>query len=64
MRLHDGRYECTLCGAVLDVDSETEPKVAIHAASGKPNERVLSIDGNEIHRCVRPDSQVGTSSSL
>ena len=51
MRLFDGRYECFLCGAFLDLPFMENPKVTIHAASGKPNIRVLTHNGNEIHRC-------------
>ena len=51
MRLNDGRYECAHCGAVLDIPLVEEPKVTIHAASGKPNMRVLTRHGKEIHRC-------------
>ena len=52
MRLHDGRYECAHCGTVLDIPLVGDPKVVIHAGSGRPNERVLYYSGREIHRCV------------
>lgn len=55
MRLRDGRYECAQCGAVLDIAPDKMPSVAIHGASGKKNERVISVDGEEVHRCVRPN---------
>jgi hypothetical protein len=29
-----------------------DPRVTIHASSGKPNIRTLSLDGKEIHSCV------------
>ena len=51
MRLHGGRYTCAHCGAVLDIPVVDVPTVTIHAASGKPNIRVLTYDGAEIHRC-------------
>ncbi len=51
MRQHDGKWVCAHCGAELDVPKGAEPKVTIHAASGKPNVRVLMLDGKEIHRC-------------
>jgi hypothetical protein len=51
MRLHDGRYECANCGERLAVSADGEPNVTFHAAGGKPNVRVLKIDGIEIHRC-------------
>ena len=51
MRLHDGRYECAHCGALLDIPLVGEPVATMHAASGEPNVRVLSYNGVEIHRC-------------
>jgi hypothetical protein len=47
----DGRYECAVCHAVLDVPEGVLPQVEIQATSGKPNVRVLRINGTEIHRC-------------
>ena len=56
MRQIDGRWVCVECGAVLDIASDENPKATIHAASGKPNVRVLVVDGKEVHRCeVRQD---------
>jgi hypothetical protein len=52
MRRHDGRYECANCGAQLDIPANGEPNVTFHAAGGKPNVRVLKLNGREIHRCV------------
>ena len=51
MRLHDGRYQCALCGEVLDIPLVPDPQVVVLAASGEPNMRTLSLDGKEIHRC-------------
>ena len=51
MRLHDGRYECIHCSAVLNVDVTERPIVTFSAASGRPNIRILSVRGVEIHRC-------------
>ena len=51
MRLVDGRYECAQCGVVLDIDPESQPTVVVHAASGQPNMRVISVGGHEVHRC-------------
>jgi hypothetical protein len=51
MRLVDGRYECAHCGEVLDIPFGAEPTVVFHAASGKPNMRVILVDGVEVHRC-------------
>jgi hypothetical protein len=55
MRLVDGRYECAQCGTVLEIAREVEPKVVFHAASGQPNIRVITIEGQEIHRCEVDD---------
>jgi hypothetical protein len=51
MRLHDGRYECTLCGAVLEIPTDQEPKVVIKATSGSRNMRTIISEGKEIHSC-------------
>ena len=52
MRLHDGRYECAHCGAVLDIPLlDRAPQVTIYASSGQPNRRVLKLDNREIHSC-------------
>ena len=51
MRLHDGRYECAYCGAVLDIPLIGDPHVTIKAASGTPNIRTLTLDGIAIHAC-------------
>jgi hypothetical protein len=54
MQLRNDRYTCAHCGAVLDLPLDASPKVMIKAASGKPTVRVLSIKGDEIHRCEMP----------
>jgi hypothetical protein len=54
MRLHDGRYECAYCGALLDIPLTDDPQVTIRAASGEPNTRALMLAGREIHACVLP----------
>ena len=51
MRLRDGRYECTLCGAILDLPADREPQVVIKAKSGSPNMRTIIYEGHEIHAC-------------
>jgi hypothetical protein len=56
VRLRDGRTECALCGAALDIPEGVTPTITIHAASGRPNIRVISIGREEIHRCqITPD---------
>jgi hypothetical protein len=52
MRLHDGRYECALCGAVLEIPMHEHPRAVLTASSGKRNIRVISTSGKEIHRCA------------
>jgi len=51
MRLVDDRYVCALCGMQLDLAADSVPTLTIHAARGKPNLRVVTFDGVEIHRC-------------
>jgi hypothetical protein len=51
LRLHDGRYECAHCGAILDIPLTESPVVTMTARSGAPNVRILKLDGREIHRC-------------
>jgi hypothetical protein len=52
MRLADGRYECTLCGAILDVPEELTALVV--AAELARQGDALIVDGVEIHRCKFP----------
>ena len=42
---------CARCGAVLSVPSGKTPTVTFVGSGGQPNERVLVVDGREIHRC-------------
>jgi hypothetical protein len=51
MRVRDGKYACALCAAPLDVAPGEKIMVAVHAASGQPNVRVLTAGEREIHRC-------------
>jgi hypothetical protein len=52
MRRKDGYFECVQCGARLDIADDVVPRVAIHTATGRKSERVISVDGREIHRCA------------
>jgi len=62
VRLSNGKWECAYCGSELDLPRDKAPMVVIHAASGKPNERVLSLDGHELHRCsVSDEGRVATT---
>lgn len=51
LRLHNGKYLCTLCGEQIDIAPEQQPLVLIKASGGKPNLRVISLDGVEVHAC-------------
>ena len=51
MRTDDGQYECGNCGTFLDGPFPQQLKAVIHGASGKPNLRVLTMEGVELHRC-------------
>jgi hypothetical protein len=55
MRLADGRYECTLCGAILDVPEEMTAVVV--AAELDRQGDALIVDGVEIHRCEFPQER-------
>jgi hypothetical protein len=61
MRLRNGHYECTLCGAVLDLPVGVTPLVMLRASSGEPTMRTISVDGKEVHSCaVGEPTQHGT----
>ena len=50
MRLANGGYECTLCGAILDVPEEMTALVEA-AELVERNENAIVVEGVEIHRC-------------
>jgi hypothetical protein len=51
--LKDGAtVRCAQCGVRLDIPDGVSPRISIEGASGRSNMRVLSIDGQEIHRCT------------
>jgi hypothetical protein len=60
--VRDGNYACSFCGAILEISTETSPHVTIEGKGGRPNVRILSLAGDEIHRCevipVRPRAGV------
>jgi hypothetical protein len=43
---------CAQCGEELPIGLADRAQVTIHAVSGRPNTRVLSVDGLEVHRCA------------
>jgi hypothetical protein len=42
---------CSQCGARLEVPKGKTATVTLVGSSGKPNARVVVVDGKEIHRC-------------
>ena len=44
-----------MCDAAVMVSNEREPAVMIEAHKAKQPERVVSVMGVEVHRCVVPD---------
>ena len=52
MLLHNGLYECLLCGEILDIPLTAKPHVSIRATNGEPNVRSLEFEGRVIHTCV------------
>jgi hypothetical protein len=42
---------CTHCGAPLEVPKGKTATVTFVGSSGKPNTRVVVVEGKEIHRC-------------
>jgi hypothetical protein len=36
---------------VIDVPTDLPWRTEMHAAGGRPNERVVIVDGKEVHRC-------------
>jgi len=45
---------CAQCGARLAVPDGRTPSVRFVGTGGRPNRRVVTIDGKEIHRCDAP----------
>jgi hypothetical protein len=52
MRIDHGRWRCTWCGTFLDdLPLDAQPRTELRAASGRPNVRVVIVDGVEVHEC-------------
>ena len=52
MLLHKGKYLCGLCGIEVDMTADERRLVVIKASSGgKPNMRVITLDGSDLHTC-------------
>jgi hypothetical protein len=47
-----GRYECVLCGAVLNISDAAKVRTLIVTSTGKPDVRVIFVGGKEVHRCT------------
>jgi hypothetical protein len=52
MRIDGPLKRCWLCGATLDVPDGVRPLSYIAGHSGRENERVLTVDDREVHRCI------------
>jgi hypothetical protein len=57
MRVRNGKHVCALCGADLNIPITTRPKTVIMDGSDRPRVRVLSVNGEEIHRCEMPSNK-------
>jgi hypothetical protein len=53
VREADGGWICDRCQARLEIP-DGQPRTGICATSGQPNEYVLFVGGEEIHRCTDP----------
>ena len=51
-RIDDGTYRCTICGTKVHVAFNDTPVDVLFGASGKPNERVVTVGNVEVHRCT------------
>ena len=52
MRREDsGSYVCAHCGVAVNLAEDETARITIFAAGGRPNVRVVSSGGREIHRC-------------
>jgi hypothetical protein len=53
-RIGKHTYRCTTCDAVVELQTDHTPVVVLAAQTGKPNERVVTAGGVEVHRCPFP----------
>jgi hypothetical protein len=51
MRLRNGKYECVLCGAQLNIPPLATPLVSIKTTSGSGAMRTIAYEGKDIHSC-------------
>ena len=47
------RWECTQCGAEVWIERGRRPITALITTSTEPRERVVTVDGLIVHRCIR-----------
>ena len=47
----DGRDNCSLCGEEIPIPRRRSFRTIIIGVSGKPNVRVVTVEGAEVHRC-------------
>jgi hypothetical protein len=53
-----GRYRCKVCRAIVETGPHRDPPMAILLSSrGQRDQRIVMINGYEIHRCPMPVSQ-------
>ena len=48
------RWECTQCGTEVWIAVVAVPIKKIITTSTRPRERVVTVDGQIVHRCTRP----------
>ena len=52
MLLNDGGWVCQSCGAPVDARTDQIQEVKVTLVGRSRSVRVLSIDGEEVHRCA------------
>ncbi len=58
VRLRDGRFECSDCGAFLELLLDEALRVVVYETNTRPNVRILALDRREIHRCTVGDDDL------
>jgi hypothetical protein len=54
-KLGVGRYLCKVCGALVETGPHHEPPLSVLVtARGRPDQRLVMVNGYEIHRCPFP----------
>ena len=57
-KLELGKYRCRVCEAVVETGPHDDPPLSILiSSSGRADQRVVMINGHEIHRCRLPPEQ-------